>query len=255
MTRKNNCCKSSDAVCLMIESAQNDTYKKLLSLTTAKGLKAHGLFLLPGEKLVREFLRAPCLPVVYEIMPPGGAPVASSAAPIYLSRALFDDIDVLGTHFNILVLEQPPMPILSDEDMKNYAPAGIELAIPVGDPANLGALIRSCEAFAVPRVILTREAAHPFLPKSVKASAGSVLRVPMARGPALGDFPDTAIALDIAGTPIDDFVWPANGMLLIGEEGQGFGCRQFGKRVTIPTKGVESLNVVVAASIALSRIR
>ena len=40
----------------MIESPQNDTFKKLLSLTSSKGLKDEGLFLLSGEKLIRDTL-------------------------------------------------------------------------------------------------------------------------------------------------------------------------------------------------------
>jgi TrmH family RNA methyltransferase len=141
-----------------------------------------------------------------------------------------------------------------------YAPQGIDVVMTLGDPGNLGALIRSCEAFAVPRIILTKEAAHPFLPKTVKASAGSVLRLPITYGPTLSEFPASCIALDTEGVSIDDFTWPKNGLLIIGEEGQGFGKgdssgrKTFEKRVRIPTKSVESLNVVVAASIALAHL-
>ncbi|MDR3423891.1 MAG: RNA methyltransferase [Alphaproteobacteria bacterium] len=239
---------------MLIESAQNATFKKLLSLTASKGLKEEGLFLLCGEKLVREFLRRPHLKIVHEILAPGQSPLAAEATPVALSSSLFALVDVLGTRFNILALEQPTIPVLTAEEIKTYAPSGIELVAPIGDPGNLGALIRSCEAFAVPRVILSREAAHPFLPKAVKASAGSVLRVPLARGPALNEFPASCIALDLEGTSIDDFVWPEQALLLIGEEGPGFSASTFPTRVRIPTTGVESLNVVVAASIALSRV-
>ena len=205
----------------MIESAQNDNFKKLLTLTSSKGLKEEKLFLLSGEKLIREFLAKPHLKIISEILTAVHAPVAANAEQIILSAALFAQLDVLGTHFNILVLEQPNIPVLSVEDIKTYAPTGIELVVPIGDPGNLGALIRSCEAFAVPRVILSREAAHPFLPKSVKASAGSVMRVSMARGPALAEFPAQCIALDTKGVPVDEFVWPQNGLLVVGEEGPG----------------------------------
>ncbi len=238
----------------MIESAQNETFKKLLSLTTSKGLKEEGLFLLSGEKLIREFLKSPNLKIVYEVATAKMKPVAPAAKTIELPPALFERIDALGTHFNILVLEQPPLPSLSAADMGSYAPKGIEVVAPTGDPGNLGALIRSCEAFGVPRVILAREAAHPFLPKAVKASAGSALRVPMARGPALAEFPASCMALDMDGIPIDEFTWPAKGLLLLGEEGPGLGAARFKTRVCIPTAGVESLNAVVAASIALSRL-
>ncbi|MDE2030114.1 MAG: RNA methyltransferase [Alphaproteobacteria bacterium] len=239
---------------MIIESARNGTFKKLLSLTASKGLKEEGLFLLSGEKLVREFLKKPNLGVVHEIVAPGGAVLTEEAKTIRLAAPLFAEMDVLGTHFNILVLEQPAMPVLTAADMASYVPHGIELAAPVGDPGNLGALIRSCEAFGVSRVILPREAAHPFLPKCVKASAGSVLRALLACGPALSDFPPSCIALDPRGTPIDAFAWPENGLLVVGEEGPGLGNNAFPTQVRIPTKTVESLNVVVAASIALSRI-
>jgi TrmH family RNA methyltransferase len=238
----------------MIESVHNDTFKKLLSLTSSKGLKEEGLFLLCGEKLIHEFLKQPHLKIVYEIPAPGHAPLAPSAPQMQFAAPLFAQIDVLGTHFNILVLEQPAIPALTATDIKSYQPRGIELVAPIGDPGNLGALIRSCEAFAVPRVILSQEAAHPFLPKTVKASAGSVLRVPLVRGPTLADFPDSCIALDPRGALIDDFTWPLQGLLLVGEEGPGFKADKFKTRLRIPTTGVESLNVVVAASIALSRI-
>lgn len=238
---------------MIIESPHNETYRKLLGLTTSKGLREEGFFLLSGEKLIREFLKNPHLDIVYEIPCPDQKPL-TNATTVNLSAALFAAIDVLGTYFNILVLKQPSFPVLSATDLRSYRPNGIELAAPVGDPRNLGALLRSCEAFGVPLVILTKEAANPFLPKSVKASAGSVLRVPMAKGPALAAFPKSCIALDTDGTPIDEFKWPKSGILLVGEEGPGFSFHKFPTRICIPTKGVESLNVVVAASIALSRI-
>ena len=169
-----------------------------------------------------------------------------------LSPELFDDIDCVGTGTNILVLEQPPIAKLDADALKIYKPQGIELVIPTGDPGNLGALIRSCEAFGVRRVILTEEAAHPFLPKSVKASAGSILRMPMSRGPALRSFPDSCIALDMDGVSLERFTWPENALLVVGEEGQGLGSARFQQRVSIPTRGVESLNAVVAASVALA---
>jgi TrmH family RNA methyltransferase len=146
------------------------------------------------------------------------------------------------------------MATLKAADLAAYAPHGIEVVLPVGDPGNLGALLRSCEAFGVGRVILTKEAAHPFLPKAVKASAGSALRLPLLRGPALAEFPNSCIALDANGNDIKDFIWPANGLLVVGEEGAGLGRKKskFDFHLRIPTEGVESLNAVVAASIALA---
>lgn len=234
-----------------IESPQNEKFKTLLSLTTAKGLKKAGLFLLSGERLVREFLARPFLTIEYEIVTAKHAPL-SAAPPLCLATALFDALDVLGTGFNILALAPPPIATLSRDELASYQPQGIELVAPIGDPGNLGALIRSAEAFGIRRVILSQEAAHPFLPKAVKASAGSVLRVPLAAGPPLRDFAARTIALDMQGTPLRDFTWPKSGFLAVGEEGAGLGDHAFMQRVSIPTEGVESLNAVVAASIAMA---
>lgn len=245
-----------------LESHANDTYKLLLSLTTAKGLHKTGLFLLSGEKLIREFLRKPFLEIEYEIRSPHLKSLTDNLLPpshsLEFSSTLFSELDVVGTHFNILVLKQPIFPKLSQEELNQHKGNGLEVVAPLGDPNNLGALIRSCEAFGVTRVFLSEEAAHPFLPKSVKASAGSVLRVPLMRGPALRDFPKDALALDLEGQSLYEFSWPHHALLVIGEEGQGLAREKadgkilFKNRIRIPTEGVESLNVVVAASLALA---
>lgn len=248
-----------------IESAANDTYKKFLSLTTSKGIKKESLFILSGEKLIAEYLKTlqpsgattvasnGSLKVVYELITSKMSPLtAQLPLPMRgkiteLSPELFKELDVVGTHYNLLVLE---LPVLAEANM-DAAPQGLEVILPVGDPSNLGALIRSCEAFAVSQVILTSEAANPFLPKSVKASAGSVLRMKLRKGPSVKTLPPSTLALDAKGTPLPDFKWPKDARLLVGEEGPGIQGLKFEKTLSIPTQGVESLNAVVAASLAL----
>ena len=238
---------------ITIDSAQNDTFKRIASLTAAKGLKKEGLFLLSGEDLIGEFLKSPPLEIHHELVTAKHKPLTRDAKKIIqLAQPLFDEIDVIGTGFNLLVLEQPKIEKLAADDLTHYKPNGFELVAPIGDPGNLGALIRSAEAFGVSRFILAEEAAHPFLPKAVKASAGSVARLPLLRGPGLRHFAGHCVALDMGGTNIDEFQWPRDMMLAVGEEGHGLGDIQFKQRISIPTRGVESLNAVVAASVALA---
>lgn len=237
-----------------IDSAHNATFKKYQSLTTAKGLKKEGLFLLSGEQLVREYLKAPSLELVAELIHPKLKPVTTAAA-IQLALPLFNDIDAVGTGFNILVLRQPPIEKMDAAELRAQKPKGIELVVPTGDPGNVGALIRSAEAFGVTRVILAEEAANPYLPKAVKASAGSILRVRLARGPALKEFPENCVALDASGQSVHNYAWPRNMRLVVGEEGRGLGAARFKHTLSIPTQGVESLNAVVAASVALAFCR
>lgn len=238
-----------------ITSNTNSQFKTFLSLTESKGIKSEKMFLLSGSSLVREFLAKPNLQIHAEIIMEGmnSRTTKESGARIFkLSKNLFEEMDVVGTKFNILVLALP--------EVKTWSPtltsSGLTLVTPLGDPGNLGAVIRSAEAFGASQVLLLSEAAHPFLPKSVKASSGSSLRIPLYRGPSLKEFVQNEelggrlVALDMKGIPLKKFEWPQNPYLLVGEEGAGLNGQRI-RSVSIPMKNVESLNGTIAASIAL----
>lgn len=237
-----------------ITSNTNQQFKIFLSLTESKGLKKENLFLLSGQNLVREFLTRPELKLTAEILMDGMTATTSEklGSKIFkLSKELFNQIDVLGTHSPILVLEQP---VLSEWTLAESIKE-LTVATPLGDPGNLGALVRSAEAFGIKNMILLQESANPFLPKSVKASAGSVCRMSFHKGPRLQDFVQLKIAnlmgLDMKGLSLKEFQWPQDGVLLVGEEGSGLPKNPNMKTLSIPTEKVDSLNATVAASIAL----
>lgn len=239
---------------IQVSSRDNDNFKKILSLTTSKGIKKESLFLLSGKKLIQEFIKKPSHKIEYEIVHKDIRPVTGDGIKVMeLSKELFNEIDVVGTHFNILVLK---LSELSVSDLSEAA-TGLELILPLGDPSNLGAALRSAEAFGVKKVFLTEDSANPFLPKSVKSSAGSVLRLQMYKTKKLSEIIDMKsqtplIALDGFGQNIQKFKWPKNARLIVGEEGPGLGDKEHSiQLISIPTSGVESLNAVVATSVAL----
>lgn len=131
------------------------------------------------------------------------------------------------------------------------------------DPGNLGALVRSAEAFGVSGVALAPGSVHPSHPRALRASAGSLLRVPVAIGveaPALTRHLEPIAARWAALTPrggisIEDAEVDGTLILAIGAEGPGVSAqidRMADVRVTLPIDPrVESLNATVAASIAL----
>lgn len=241
-----------------ITSKSNEHFKRWSELDSARGLRKHGEFFLMGEKLIVEFLENPNLKIKAEIFPEGGSPITSSfpeaaiqkISLFSLPKGLFNELDFLGTHFNLLVLELPEI-----KSFELTTPAqGLEVVCPLGDPSNLGALIRSSLAFGAKKMILTEEAASPFLPKSVKASAGAVLKMPFLRAGSLSSVMETlqdVYALDMFGEDIEHFAWPNHLRMLIGEEGPGLQKLKIRHRLKIPTQGVESLNASVAAGIAL----
>lgn len=241
-----------------ISSSANEVFKAWKSLDTSKGIRKAGIFFLMGEKLIQEFAADKVLqkrfPVQAEIVmedlrPLGLAPAKST---FKLAKGLFNEIDFIGTHYNLLLLALPEIPSFD----KTSPPEGLELICPLGDPGNLGAVIRSALAFNARQVILTEEAAFPFSPKVLKASAGAVLHMPLTRGGNLSSFAGSDIyALDMVGSDIAQFQWPKNLRLLVGEEGSGLKDIKGLMKLKINTGSVESLNATVAASIALFSFR
>lgn len=245
----------------IIESLDNPRAKLWTALLESRGLRKHRRFLLAGRKTVREALAQH--PDRFEslLLPLGaGADVGAGAedlpAPpglerIRLGRTLFDRLDVSGTGLPILVGVVPEMAAI---DLAR-PPEGLELVCALGDPGNLGALLRSAAAFAVSRVILLADAAHPFHPKCLRAASNAQFALELRRGPAWTGLAQAAgplLALDGEGEDLSGFAWPRDLRLVLGEEGLGLPPGLAVRRLAIPTSGaVESLNATVAASLAL----
>ena len=93
---------------------------------------------------------------------------------------LFKQLDVVGTHSPLLLVKVPEFTPWSDDAAW---PAGCTLFVPFQDPENVGSVIRSAAAFGVAQVVLLREAAHPFHPRSSRAAGPALFQVPILTGP------------------------------------------------------------------------
>lgn len=133
----------------------------------------------------------------------------------------------------------------------------------VQDPGNVGALARIAEAFGARALALSPGCAHPNHPRALRASAGSLLRLPVAVEATVAGVDDhlggrvrwTALAAH-GGRPLDTLEWRSGAWVLaVGAEGAGLSSEleaRLDERWTIPLAGrVESLNVAVAGAIAL----
>jgi len=238
-----------------ISSKDNPVFRNLKTLLTSKGIKEENKFFLMGEKLIHEFLKKKQSPfhIKYAI---GFDEMPFPLVPhwVKLKKELFNEIDILGTHYPLLVLEYKSF----HEFNFNEQPEGLEIVSPLGDPKNLGSLLRSAAAFGASKVILTRESCHPYLPHSIKSSAGAALDLPVYLNTQplnLIPMTGTNVALDLNGESLQNFSWPENLRLWVGEEGPGLQLSEDQKkkikRVTIPTQNVESLNATVSTSLAL----
>lgn len=233
-----------------ITSRTNPRFKRWLSLTESKGIRKEGLCLLSGKKLVNELLQSRPELVVEILLPPKGDALNAFDGPqVRLTSELFKEIDVIGTRSPIAVVKTSNIPEWQQTETR-----GLEVIAALSDPGNLGGLLRSAHAFGVRRVILTEESASPFLPKTLRASAGISLNMEFAYAPSIKnlELKNSAIGLDMDGEDLNSFSWPANSLLVLGEEGQGLPDQLNLQRLKIPMRaGTESLNAMVAASIAM----
>lgn len=129
------------------------------------------------------------------------------------------------------------------------------------DPANVGAIIRTAAAMGLSAVWLTSDSVDPFNPKVVRASAGTLLRLPIFRRNDPSWFHDRGCAL-LAAEPHDRRAraireireLPARAVLAVGNESRGLSeatLKLAAIRFSIPLqRGVESLNVAAAVAIA-----
>lgn len=133
----------------------------------------------------------------------------------------------------------------------------------VSDPGNVGAVLRSAQAFGAACVALGPGTADPFGPKAVRASMGAIFAVPVARAASVEDLPGTKIALvareGVALRELRSFGpegWDQTATLLIGAERTGLPTgitAQADLTAHIPIH-THSLNAAMAATVALYEV-
>jgi len=131
----------------------------------------------------------------------------------------------------------------------------------VQDPGNAGTIVRAAEAFGATGALFLKGCVSPFNAKTIRASAGSLFRLPFLHGVDAEHacrtleqrgvrlytaLPRAAVQLDSA-----DFAQPC--AIAIGSEAHGVSdkLKSESTPMSIPTAGVESLNAAMAASVIL----
>jgi len=180
------------------------------------------------------------------------------------SDGLFDTVADTETPQGIAALARAPE--YKFEDLLRGADSLVLLLVAVQNPGNVGAILRSAEAFRATGVIATRGTAHPYSPKALRASSGSSLRLPILAelAPAIALTQLRVSGLQIlaasatqnsAARRPDELDLGGPFALLLGNEGAGLPPeieRSADALVRIQVAApVESLNAAVAASLIL----
>lgn len=160
-----------------------------------------------------------------------------------------------------------PQPVLAvvrtpEATMDDLADAQVVIVcVDVRDPGNAGALIRSADASGAGGVVCCGGTVDPFNPKTVRASAGSVLHVPVVTGvdasEALCWLGSRGFTLRGAvakgGTSYTEVDWSRRSAVVLGNEATGLGAslrQKLDELVTVPMSGsAESLNVAIAGAV------
>lgn len=189
---------------------------------------------------------------------PVGVPVSEVAV-----GALSKVLDVVTPNGMVAVAQmgEAVLDDVLDAAVRRNGP--VLVLVDVADPGNVGTMIRTAEAAGCLGVVIAGETADPYAPKVVRASAGSLFRLPVC---VIGDI-DWMLSrarehpIDVVGTVLGDGVAPedlvldAGFVLLMGNEAHGLSgdvmdvCDRV---LSIPMEGsVESLNVAMAATVVL----
>jgi TrmH family RNA methyltransferase len=220
----------------MITSPDNTQLKTIRRLHDKRHRTREELFVAEGEDLVKAADAA------------GWEPEIRLVAGEDVEPRLLDAVSTLGSGTRVIAVYR-----------QRWSEPGGELAVylhGVGDPGNVGTIVRSSHALADGPVILGPDCADPWSPKAVRASMGSVF----ARPPARAGFPDLdgrTIALDSsAPKPIWEVPLEPPEVLCLGAERTGLPDhvkRGAAVLAAVPARagGPDSLNVAMAATVAL----
>lgn len=211
---------------------------------------------LTTDSILTDAARAAALP----------ASIAAQTDILVLPENTIDQVVGFDFHRGMLGCGlRPALPEVDDAVPAPPLPTLIVVCSQVGDPTNLGAIMRNCAAFGVDAVLLGPGCADPFSRRVLRVSMGAVFKLPICRVPAL----DATLRrltdqhrVTLVATVLDEDAQPLTQTdpldrvgVVIGNEGCGLAeesvrCCQL--KVTIPIRSdVDSLNAAVASGVFL----
>lgn len=225
---------------MTITSQDNPAIKELRRLATAHGRSRSEVFAAEGEDLVAAASRAGWQ--AERVLVREGSGLDGEE----VSAELLDSVSTLGSGTRIIATFR--------RKWSSDPTAGLIVHLAgLRDPGNVGTIVRSADALGATTVSIGAATADPFGPKAVRASMGSVFRVPLVKDIAPLELPGLRIGL-VAGGGSSDLP-DGNIVLVVGSEREGIAgdlIAACDRTWSIPmVEGVDSLNAAVACSLAL----
>jgi len=227
----------------------NNEIKTIRSLKDKKNRDATGLFVVEGEKMVREAL-----------------------ASGYSVEAIYRTEDIGEAAMSRISLLSSPSPVLAVVRIPEETEAVTDNSLCLGldsvrDPGNMGTIIRLADWFGVRSIFCTEDSVDIHNPKVVQATMGAIFRVrvthcdlaALCRGFHRKGLPVYGTFLD--GGNIYSRELRNEGIIIMGNESDGISrevAKEVDEKLFIPSFGgslAESLNVAVATAVTLSEFR
>ena len=248
-----------------IYSKDNKLYKLCRELHERRGRKKHGLFLIEGEKLTAEALLEG-VSLYALIVREGCEEIAAGEdkTPLYacFSEQLFAEAAQTESPQALMAVCEIPERLSREEFEGKLKGRSAVVLDRLQDPGNVGTIIRTAEAAGMGGVVLVKGTSDVWALKTVRAAAGSLLRMPLYFAE---DAEDAALIAKDLGLPLavselsgdslsyEELAGPA--LIVIGNEGGGISedfIRLSDIRIHIPMRGkVESLNAAIAAALIM----
>ncbi len=240
----------------------------IISLQKKKVREEEKLFVIEGDKLVKEFLSAG-VPVRILVAKPeflNSLAIINKQGITEIIPASYDDLKKLSTlktpHNALAVIEIPERKI----DSRVISEELTVVLDCVQDPGNLGTIIRAAAWFGIKNIYCSEDCVDVYNPKVIQASMGAILHVNVFYV-QLGDLLRKAAGkkIRVYGTVLDgDSIYSHKladkGIILMGNESKGISDELMPfvtDRIMIPklneaSSGIDSLNVSMAASVIFS---
>jgi len=240
-----------------------------------KWLRERGLFVAEGRLVVRRLVEARSFGLRSVLVTPVALAAMTDVldperCPVYVcEQQTMNDLAGFNFHRGCLAIGDRPLAI---DPLAGFAHARCVLALQgIGNPDNVGGLFRAAAALGGDAALLDSRCADPLYRKAIRTSMGAAFRVPFAvaeewlptiHALAGGEMDVVALTPNPSAKPVADVARDRSPkrrvILMLGAEGDGLSkaaisAATVAARIPI-ARDVDSLNVVVAAGIALAAL-
>ena len=259
----------------LISSAANPVVKRMRLLAERKHRRREGAFVVEGIQAVWQAVEAGAEVEVILAAPGllGDSPAAQlvarqEQAGVRVARVtsdLFARVSSRDGPSGLAAIVRARIPGLATLEV---TPDSVFAALhEIGNPGNLGTIIRTANAAGAAGVVLVGPATDPFDPAAVKASMGALFSTPVVRADTVAEFfawaTDRGVTVVTTSAKAQASFWEARYArplaILLGAEGSGLPAEVLAAgdlQVRIPMTGTaESLNLAVAAGLLLYQAR